>query len=138
MIGKDPDSSPRCPNCGYNLHGLPDLRCPECGQVASLDAARWASDAHRSDRQAILAERLGSIIGWGMLFTGVVFYVLHLRRQEGFEGNFVLRAGGGALVLTLAILYGLRAEDENESRHWPLLVLGGLWLFICFSIWFIS
>lgn len=20
-----------CPSCGYNLHGIPELRCPECG-----------------------------------------------------------------------------------------------------------
>lgn len=25
--------SPKCPNCGYLLYGLPENRCPECGQT---------------------------------------------------------------------------------------------------------
>jgi predicted RNA-binding Zn-ribbon protein involved in translation (DUF1610 family) len=28
---------PTCPKCGYNLSGLTQLRCPECGAVYRLD-----------------------------------------------------------------------------------------------------
>jgi predicted Zn-ribbon and HTH transcriptional regulator len=26
-----------CPNCGYNLTGLREARCPECGSQFTLD-----------------------------------------------------------------------------------------------------
>ena len=31
-----------CPRCGYNLRGLPQPRCPECGLVVDLDQIRAA------------------------------------------------------------------------------------------------
>ncbi|MCK6483597.1 MAG: hypothetical protein HUU22_05710 [Phycisphaerae bacterium] len=33
-----------CPNCGYNLAGLKHRRCPECGNVFNLRAARMAAE----------------------------------------------------------------------------------------------
>lgn len=32
-----PDWNLKCPNCGYNLRGLPEHRCPECGQTFDMD-----------------------------------------------------------------------------------------------------
>ncbi len=29
-----------CPKCGYDLHGIPDVRCPECGFGYDADALR--------------------------------------------------------------------------------------------------
>lgn len=132
---KDPESAPRCPNCGYNLYGLPGLICPECGKTASLEEARWASDVNKSDRQAMLAERLAVAIGWALFLAGLAFYVLHLSTQSGFNGYFFLRIGGGALVITLVILYALKTEDEPYGM--PLLIIGSLWFVICFAIWFV-
>jgi len=31
---------PICPECGYNLTGLPDNRCPECGYIYSRNDVR--------------------------------------------------------------------------------------------------
>ncbi len=28
---------PNCPQCGYNMTGLTECRCPECGQRFSID-----------------------------------------------------------------------------------------------------
>ena len=27
----------RCPTCGYNLRGLREVRCPECGWASTVD-----------------------------------------------------------------------------------------------------
>ena len=36
------DSPPTCPRCGYNLSGLSQCRCPECGTEFRLDEL-WRS-----------------------------------------------------------------------------------------------
>ena len=35
----------RCPNCGYDIRGLPQRRCPECGATWSADDAQTESTA---------------------------------------------------------------------------------------------
>lgn len=48
----------RCPRCGYNLTGLPEPRCPECGQA--LDAAQLAAGCLREN----IATRLDRCDPW--------------------------------------------------------------------------
>ncbi len=33
-----------CPGCGYNLHGLSELRCPECGRAFTFGEVRQSPD----------------------------------------------------------------------------------------------
>ena len=41
------DDALACPLCGYDLRGLPEHRCPECGHAFDPDALRQARDARR-------------------------------------------------------------------------------------------
>ena len=34
--------SPMCPRCGYDMRGLTEARCPECGSVYTLDSL-WSA-----------------------------------------------------------------------------------------------
>ena len=36
-LGEVSESAFACPNCGYNMTGLRQARCPECGTQYSLD-----------------------------------------------------------------------------------------------------
>jgi predicted Zn-ribbon and HTH transcriptional regulator len=35
---------PECANCGYNVHGLPGSRCPECGSQLRAVGLVWKRD----------------------------------------------------------------------------------------------
>ncbi len=50
-----------CVNCAYNLHGLPEPRCPECGTAFVIRGDGWhdqAQDRHAHDDPSIQAARL--------------------------------------------------------------------------------
>lgn len=82
-----------CPRCGYDLHGIPEIRCPECGfrydaaairsMTASSDWARLAVARVVIVRSAIAAGlmlpavcgRLG-ITGWTQFSVVSVGYVV--------------------------------------------------------------
>jgi len=51
---------PTCPQCGYNLSGLSQCRCPECGATYELDKLWRASihiDMHKKRAGKPAAER---------------------------------------------------------------------------------
>ena len=37
LVGVGAEGAARCPTCGYNLHGLREVRCPECGWASTVD-----------------------------------------------------------------------------------------------------
>ncbi|UCE59785.1 MAG: hypothetical protein JSU63_20375 [Phycisphaerales bacterium] len=44
-----------CPQCGYDLHGIPEIRCPECG--FKYDAAALRSMAVSAEWTRLAAAR---------------------------------------------------------------------------------
>lgn len=42
---------PECPACGYNLTGINECRCPECGEHYSLDELWHAAILKRRKKQ---------------------------------------------------------------------------------------
>lgn len=67
-----------CPNCGYNLFGLPENRCPECGDPFDPDEviARLPKPISRARALLLLFWPLGCILltrGFAMLPLEEVF-----------------------------------------------------------------
>lgn len=50
VIDADNQVDVHCPNCGYSLIGLRDLRCPECGTRFTIDELIRAQDYSLPDR----------------------------------------------------------------------------------------
>ena len=46
-IASSSDSAIACPTCGYNLTGLSESRCPECGSKFTLDELLAAQPNHK-------------------------------------------------------------------------------------------
>ncbi len=138
MMVNDPDAAPHCTSCGYNLHGLPRLRCPECGKEIEtyweLEQARWLASRNAPDRQTVLAERFAGALGAVLLIAGVSLCITHLRNVRSFGGFAFFRAVGVGLVLTLACLYWKTAIKKPLFP--TLLILGSIWFVIGFCLWY--
>jgi hypothetical protein len=47
----DIDALPRCPECGYILHGLGKMRCPECGVSVRFEDINVSHARRRADEE---------------------------------------------------------------------------------------
>jgi len=118
-----PDLGLRCQKCGYNLAGLPEHRCPECGSPFNLDdhipkgdfppviflgkEVRLTPEVMEILKRARIPyiDRVGpaeSLYGIGGLThsrtrlsvpRGQYFEVIHLLRQHEFHGELPAEPG---------------------------------------------
>ncbi len=79
---------------------------------------------------------IAGMLGWVMLAAGTTIWILELRNREYMSAFFWFRGGGADLVVIWAILYAMR--EEGEPRGKALLIIGALWLTICFALWYIG
>lgn len=124
------DRSPRCPACGYNLHGLPSLRCPECGHEIQTDAehayAKWISPANAADRRQILMDRIVIAAGLACFIAGVVLTIDSLKLLSSYTSNYRFRGIAGSIIVSLGILAYYYYSDEDMVR--PCAIVGALWI----------
>lgn len=90
-----------CPNCGYDLTGLAEARCPECGQEFSEAAlqqeyARPKTTVGKAVARIMLLPLLATGAGW---LTGAL---AQNRTTEGL--GVLLGFGMGALLLLGGVL----------------------------------
>jgi len=76
-----------CPNCDYNLTGLSDDRCPECGvSFNPFELQRMVQSAAKPITTATLAVR----VLWPGLAFGVLIWLSALLDHEWLFGTWVL------------------------------------------------
>jgi hypothetical protein len=110
---------PLCPSCRYDLSGLPDGACPECGARFELLAlAREWADRGR----AVPAWRRAGAAMAGSLLLVVPASVLSLSGRMLGNGGVQAAAVLQALVWGLAALWAVRARAQGRPS------LDGVWL----------
>ena len=86
-MSRRPESAPRCPHCGYILHGPPRLRCPECGwaprDADEVSHARSLADDNAINRAAVRKEWIAAVAGLVFLVAGVAMAALALWQSPG-------------------------------------------------------
>jgi len=98
------DEGMRCPNCEYNLTGLPQPRCPECGVEFTWDEVRPLGPQIAFERTSGRRKLLGLLVTWlTVLFAPWVFARQVVRRASlahALVFGLVCFAGAaGALVI---------------------------------------
>jgi hypothetical protein len=110
------DSGLRCPRCEYNLTGLTDARCPECGTTFDWEAVRRAAQ----NAPIIAFERAR---GWRQLPAFFVTWATILFAPWAFARQAVIRARGWyALVFGVLCFVPVTARYVLEWRD------GEIWL----------
>jgi len=96
---------PRCAKCGYNLTGLTENRCPECGTPFDPDALKGAAPKKGPSSDRLLAE----LLLLPLLFTIPMFCCGFIVMASTSPGFFAFLLG----VLLLMLTYnGERVRDK--------------------------
>lgn len=134
---KHPESAPRCLSCGYNLYGLDELRCPECGRriesMEELEQARWLAPRNEEDRRWLRRRRLGSIFGAGLLLIGVSLSFAAILDHPGPMSCAFLVCFAAGVSWTIVILFLCYSAKESDSRS--LHVAGWVWMAAGVVLW---
>jgi len=114
------DSGKRCTKCGYNLTGLKELRCPECGSDFQLEEVRSAFEV-KERRKALAALALLALIalvstlgtlalpsGGSMMFGGIFVFPFMI---------FLIAVNGFGIIL------GIAGVLSRPYRYWYVVVL---------------
>lgn len=128
---------PTCEYCGYNLTGLTEERCPECGQ-----GFRWRDVRQRAARTWALRLKLRHAnrdARTGMMLAGIGWGAILVVRAVEWKPMYLLAAMLALVTAVMAVLLGaqvlnvrklpvtMRAQLE-EPR--PRMLLGAIAMFL--------
>lgn len=132
---------PRCPNCDYDLHGLPGARCPECGMAVNLVALmqpRRSAFEPYGLRLALMAAVMLFAVPMGISIIAVVHGVaggdsirsaLRSVPDAAWVTFFALpywRPSAILMSVAIAAAIALFAAALTPRRRWYLALLGVL------------
>jgi hypothetical protein len=126
------DSGLRCPRCEYNLTGLIDARCPECGAPFSWEAVRAAAD----NRPTIAFERVRGrrklsafIVTWATVLFAPWIFARQIAQRVGWRHGL---AFAGICFAGTSLAYAFDMDWEVHvawlSAAVACVLLQALWL----------
>jgi hypothetical protein len=127
-----------CPQCSYNLRGLHDRRCPECGEELVLRV-----NLTEPKQGCLIAGLVGLSAGAGLNGLLLIFMAIKLtfdRNGGGFVDRFGLVNGAGLLVEGTAML--LWIWRWRQIRRVPgavrVVLMIGCWVLTLANLVFFS
>mgnify|MGYP003124101917 CR=1 FL=1 len=101
-----------CPNCGYNLTGLTENRCPECGEGFDRERLIEVQRSSVTTRSVILQLTLVSL-GASAAILGL-FFLGMVTSSDPVGTLFAMFMIGGAIVFTHSVFL---AESVVRAKH---------------------
>jgi hypothetical protein len=127
-------SSMYCRKCGYQLEGLLEFRCPECGQPFDPDSPRTFLRHPNAWRRRLWLRRvliaLGSLVIMLLAGLGVLLGTLYLQWRAEQPVIAAIRQAGGTVDLAtdenprLRALLGIRSKYRIDPIPPPVEPLG--------------
>ncbi len=115
-----------CPQCGYDLRGIPEERCPECGFGFDVPALR-----DLAQRAALMVMSAYQAVFW----RGVWLVGLSIATALPCPLSLLSGAGGVVALVVVAVVllnreYGSPRSSSELLIDWglPMLLVGSAWL----------
>jgi hypothetical protein len=131
----------KCPTCGYDVRGLPENRCPECGRPFDPAILRRSFEAARNQSFSdLLFEYSGKAILTFMLFFPVLFASLAQRRFGPASATWPILVFGGFAISYLALLRGFlkRLSPTHRARRGIIFATLGIILAVFLFAFLVS
>ena len=113
-----------CTQCGYNLTGLTDRRCPECGNRFDIAATQRANRESRYERELTHSSEAYAVAGI-VLIVLVLIYLAFARTPLALLG---------LLLPLLGELVAQQLEISPSLSRAGYLALSVVWVIIVFAI----
>lgn len=107
----EPGGTGSCIRCGYNLYGLTESRCPECGTVFDPEAAH-ASVTANWRRKDVFGRMLARWLGTASIVASFLLSVFVMSAPE--YRVWLIGVGFGCMVGGTLILGGLRHARQGR------------------------
>ena len=124
----------RCISCGYNLQGLTDHRCPECGQAFDPnDVTTFRGNPHVIDGKLCLK---GSLVAWAVL--GIAVCGTIAARDPMFLALFCIVAMGIATMTIWDAWPGIIGQTDlyvSRVAMWLGFALSVLLIVLTIGCW---
>lgn len=122
-----------CPQCGFDLSGLPDEhRCPECGFGYQREAIVELATEHMYTKAGLHRQIvLGAI---AMCVVCALTFVVHIESAIGYRSNRALpiRAIGIAAIIVADFWRQLKAGRPDYDGDWRLRSAAAGWALLFF------
>lgn len=113
-FAEPPEFVPKCLDCGYDLSGLDDGRCPECGHGFTRRHIFAAYLYRQKEKQ----RRFSHIRHIPLLVTYIPFFF-----AMGTESYFGFAIYAGLLAFGAALWYAFNRGKFIEGSHWLLVLV---------------
>src|SRR5690606_31804538 len=105
-----------CLHCQFDLTGLTEHRCPECGQAFDPNDARTMFERWNVNQKFAKCFLLISVIpGWM-----IVHVVTTTRLRVIFDAEVIVLLIPGATIIALGLAYALRLIRQSNHMGWTL------------------
>ena len=125
-----------CPNCGYNLRDLANVRCPECGFVLAVEILEDSQARTHRDRSVHYILTAAATIALLISLTVIALQVAPSVGITAWPKPFPLRLLPAAITIVVWVYWTMRREyvDPRSPRRNPMVDVAAIVVAVLFLL----